>query len=330
MPLVLIAQTLLDFDDLPTGTTVNDQYVRRGVRFSAAHLAADPNARSGTRVLRTVSPTAEVFTPIPLRMAFIKPQTRVKLFAMSPGVARNGTLRAMDAGGVIVAQDGPKLVAADRFTTAFEVALPGPRISRAELHLEGAAHFAIDDLEFDIVPKPTTPPVQVIETRQPSAKDNAAMNGRFPTEFRLRMPPELVANKPEEEEEDDAAERSTIEAIQSAPAVEQELAPGGTAELHTHVVGRAGLAGSARWSGTAAALPLTLSVNGSAPTSGKSYGLGTNRGGADVGGMAQSAGDVTLRVINTSTVRVTVRLTLAHPSGAGQMSAQARTAFHER
>ena len=127
------------------------------MRFTSVFLATDPATRSGSRVLRTVAPTAEVFTPIPLRMAFIKPQVRLKLFAMSPGIARNGTLKAFDASGAVIAQDGPRLVAADKFTTMFELAVSTPRIARAELQLEGASHYAIDDLEFDDTPKTTKP-----------------------------------------------------------------------------------------------------------------------------------------------------------------------------
>ena len=73
---------------------------------------------------------------------------------------------------------------------------------------------------------------------------------------------------------------------------------------------RTGLAGSVRWIGTAAALPVTLSLNGSRVASGKTYALGANRGGADVGGVAQTAGDVRLSVTNSSKVRVKVSLNL--------------------
>ena len=65
-----------------------------------------------------------------------------------------------------------------------------------------------------------------------------------------------------------------------------------------------------RWIGTSAALTVTLSMSGSQVVSGKSYALGTNRGGADVGGVAKTAGDVKLSVKNTSTVRVKVRVSL--------------------
>ena len=64
-------------------------------------------------------------------------------------MARNGTLQAFDANGGLLVEDGPKPVAADAFTTRFEVTSPTPAITKAVLQLENAAHYAIDDLEFD-------------------------------------------------------------------------------------------------------------------------------------------------------------------------------------
>lgn len=159
------APTVLNFEDIAAGTTITAQYAARGVIFQQAYLDTDPAAHSGTRVLRTVAPTAEVFTAIPLVMTFTSAQARVKLFAGSPLVALNGTLTAFDANGAVVAHDGPKLVAHDVFTTVFEVTVTTPSITRAELQLEGSAHQAIDDLEFDGQPAaqvPTTPPVVTI------------------------------------------------------------------------------------------------------------------------------------------------------------------------
>ena len=297
--------TVLNFEDLPAGTTVTRQYARQGVIFNSAFLAADPAARSGTRVLQTVSPTAEVFTAIPLPMTFTRPQARVRLFASSPGAARKGTLRAFDASGKVVATDGPKLVAANRFTTMFEVSSATPRIARAELQLEGASHYAIDDLEFDT--KPLTAAPRVVEMRQPSVSDNAAVTGRFPAGFQIGRPPEVakrVRNVPPGEETEERVD------LQFAPTLERDLAPGAKAEVSMKVTGRAGFSGSARWIGTAAALPVTLSLNGSPLATGRAYALGTNRGGADVGGTTSAAGEARLTVTNTSNVSVKVRLNL--------------------
>jgi hypothetical protein len=167
MPMAVVngamgAKTVLDFEDVAAGTTITSQYGMRGVIFHQAFLGTDSAARSGTRVLRTVSPTTEVFTEIPLVMSFTSAQSRVKLFAGSPGVALNGTLTAFNADGDVVATDGPRLVAQDVFTTMFEVTVATESIRRAELQLEGSAHQAIDDLEFEgkpPVPTPTEPPI---------------------------------------------------------------------------------------------------------------------------------------------------------------------------
>ncbi len=307
----VMARTMLDFENLPPGTTVDDQFVRQGVRFRSAHLAADPAARSGTRALRPVSPSAEIFTPVPLVMAFVKPQARVKLFAMSPGVPRNGTLRVFDEAGAVIGQDGPKMVTADRYTTMFEVSVAGPRVRRAELQLEGAAHYAIDDLEFDDVPS-GPPPTRITETRQPSVRDNAALIGKFPAGWEIGAPPEPASfsDKDPSEPGDTGEEREERFNLEFAPALERDLAPGATAQVSMKVAGHAGLAGSVRWIGTRAPLPVTLSVNGTRVATGKPYSLGTDRGGSDVGGVARRGGQARLSVRNTSGVRVRVRLNL--------------------
>lgn len=165
----MAAPTVLDFEDLPPGTTVTAQYGPRGVLFQFPFLDTDPAAHSGTRVLRSAKPSDEIFEAIPLPMTFTSPQARVKLFAESVVAPLNGTLIAFDASNNIVAQDGPKLVAADVFTTVFEVidADATPSITRAELRVENSAHFAIDDLEFEgepPAPQPTEPPTVTITT----------------------------------------------------------------------------------------------------------------------------------------------------------------------
>ena len=143
----LAAPTVLDFEDLAPGTQVTTEYGERGVVFLNHYLGTDPAAHSGTHVLRTVNPASEIFEPVPLAMTFNAPQVLVKFFASSQNVPLNGTLTAFDAAGNVVAQDGPKLVAANLFTTPFEVTPSGnPTIVRAELRLENGVYFAIDDL----------------------------------------------------------------------------------------------------------------------------------------------------------------------------------------
>ena len=159
------APTLLTFDDLPAGTNVTNQFGTRGVVFQAGFIGTDFGARSGTRALRSVPPNAEVFQPIPIVMFFTSPQARVSLFAMSPGTARKGILQAFDSNGGLVDKDEEDEVAANAFTTKLEVKSNQPRIVRAVFQLEGASHYAIDDLEFDgTAAQPPPPPPQVAIT----------------------------------------------------------------------------------------------------------------------------------------------------------------------
>jgi hypothetical protein len=173
----LAAPTLLTFEELPAGTTVTTQYGAQGVVFEGAFVGTDMGSRSGTRALRSVPPTSEIFNPVPFVMSFTSPQRRITLFATSPGVPRSGTLQGFDANGVVVAQDGPKQVAADAFTTMFEVKSSGPRIMRVVLQLEGGIHYAIDDLEFDGSPAepPPAAPQVVITSPQNGAQLDTQM-----------------------------------------------------------------------------------------------------------------------------------------------------------
>jgi hypothetical protein len=301
IPAVPFAATVLDFENLPAGTTVIEQYVSRGVRFPAAFLGPDPAARSGNRVLRTAPPNSDIFMPIPLRMDFTTAQARVKLFAASADVTRSGIFKAFDANGAVIISDGPRLVTAGKYTTVFEISLAAPLIRRAELHLTDGWDFGIDDLEFDTAPSSQAAPTSVTETRQPATKSHAAVSGKFPDEFVIR--PRI---EPTEEEE------FPVEPI---PPVERELAPGKSAEVVTRVAGPTGLVGSVRWIGTAQPLEVTWSLNGSQKGSGKAYSTGPKRGAADVLGVADAAGEVKLSVKNTSNVPVKVRLDLGIAKG---------------
>ena len=157
---------MLDFEDIPAGTTINTQYAGRGVQFQNHYLDTDPAASSGSRVLRTVNPGVEIFTPIPLVMTFGSAPARVTLRASTRSTGLDGTLTAFDTDGNVVATDGPKPVAANVFTTQFEVTGSSGRIVRAELRLANAAHFAIDDLEFDTIASPGCPLPRIVEIRE--------------------------------------------------------------------------------------------------------------------------------------------------------------------
>jgi hypothetical protein len=154
---------VINFEDLPPGTAVKAQYGARGVIFPGdAHIATDPHAHSGTRVLRSIAETAEVFTVSPLVMTFTSPQRRVAFFAGNfPGGTGRGTLKAFGANNAVLAQDGPKPVPANAFTASFQVTTPQASIVRAEFQIEGGALELIDDLvvEGTTTTPPNTPPL---------------------------------------------------------------------------------------------------------------------------------------------------------------------------
>jgi hypothetical protein len=153
----LAAPTVLDFEDVAPGTTITTQYGSRGALFLQAYLDTDVAAHSGSHVLRSVPPTAEIFTPQPFVINFTSAQARVKFWAGSQFASLNGTLTAFDAGSNVVATDGPRLVPQNTFTTAFEVLVQTASIVRVEFQLEGTAFESIDDLEFEGEPPPPPP-----------------------------------------------------------------------------------------------------------------------------------------------------------------------------
>ncbi len=153
-----------NFEDLPAGTNVTAQYGSRGVIFFGAYIAKDQRAHSGTQVLLSLPPTAEVFTPAPLVMTFTGPQAHVAFHAANyPGATGAGTLKVFAANGTVLAQDGPKSVPNNSLAASFDVSDPGKRIVRAEFQLAGTAFEVIDDLviEGTIGPDPGTPAVVI-------------------------------------------------------------------------------------------------------------------------------------------------------------------------
>jgi hypothetical protein len=158
----MAARTVLNFENISAPATITTQFASRGVLFQGAYLDKDSSAHSGTQVLRSVSPNAEIFTPQPFVIGFTSPQARVKLFAGSQFATLNGTLRGFDSGGNVVATDGPRSVPQNTFTTIFEVKAVSAKIVRVEFQLDGTAFESIDDLEFEgeqPSPPPNQPPV---------------------------------------------------------------------------------------------------------------------------------------------------------------------------
>ncbi len=125
-------------------------------------------AHSGTQVLLSADPALE-FDPGPLVIEFTGDQQHVHLFA-SPPFSRTpipGTLRAFDANGALVAQDGPKPVDPRGFTTAFEVRTAAAVIRRVELQMGTSDFEAIDDLLFEGEVPPPLPPPPVVQILSP-------------------------------------------------------------------------------------------------------------------------------------------------------------------
>jgi hypothetical protein len=159
------APTVLNFEDLASGTLVNNQYGARGAVFRNAFLITRTGAHSPTRVLMAGNPSGE-FHPGAMRIDFTAGQAVVKLFAgvWFPGSRPNGTLRAFDVNGVLLATDGPRVVA-DTHTTLFQISRPTAVIRRIELLYDDGSFESIDDLEFDgqaPAPVPTAPPTVTI------------------------------------------------------------------------------------------------------------------------------------------------------------------------
>jgi hypothetical protein len=155
--------TVIDFENLAATTCVNTQYSGLGVVFTGAPcIALSTGAHSPSRVLRSTDPGVE-FDTGPLRIDFTSPQTRVKLYAGRQDNPLSGTLRAYNAAGTQILQDGPRPVAGGALTTTFEVTAASPSITRVTLDYDaGAAVKFIDDLEFEgqaAAPLPTTPPL---------------------------------------------------------------------------------------------------------------------------------------------------------------------------
>lgn len=154
-------QDTIDFEDLPAFTRVTTQYALQGVSFTpSAFLDSDPLARSGAQVLRSGDPSDE-FDSGPLTMVFASLQSEVNLFARTQTDNIQGTLRAFNASGAQIAEDGPKTVATAGYTTVFSISRSSPQISRVELLYSGAAFEAIDDLTFfgqPVPDLPTSPP----------------------------------------------------------------------------------------------------------------------------------------------------------------------------
>ncbi|HET8645553.1 MAG TPA: hypothetical protein VFO85_08710, partial [Vicinamibacteria bacterium] len=158
----LAAQTVLDFEDLPGGTVVTNQYGTKGVHFRGALLSRRTGAHSGDRVLYSADPTNE-FDPGPLTVDFGSAQREVTLYAGADvRQTVTATLTAYDAAGAALVSDGPRAIAPGPLNTVLQVRTPRPLIRRVELLYTPNTFEIIDDLAFRgeaAPPVPTTAPV---------------------------------------------------------------------------------------------------------------------------------------------------------------------------
>jgi hypothetical protein len=153
--------------------------------------------------------------------------------------------------------------------------------------------------------------VQTVEKRQRSITDDPAVSGKVAgngwrvTDGEKTTPDQLPPG------EDEVAEFAELYKNTEAPKiVEEDLAPGATRTVGLQLTRPSALSGSARWIGTADALKVTIGLGASTLVTGKSYHVGTNRGGCYLGTSTSSGGHATLSVTNTSGGTVRVRILL--------------------
>src|SRR5262249_55600004 len=103
----LVAATTIDFEDLPVNSTISKKYVSKGVEFSTAFIDISPQPHSGTKMAHHLQGE---FSSSPMTFQFLSEQSHVQFFGGSAqlNTIQRGTARAYDAGGNVIAQDGPK------------------------------------------------------------------------------------------------------------------------------------------------------------------------------------------------------------------------------
>jgi RHS repeat-associated protein len=149
------APVTLDFEDLPAGTSVSNQYQSRGVIFSN-HFIANGNGagvpftpHSGSQAL-TLASSSDEFRTGPIVAQFTRAMTTVTLFAGAPFDApgQQGTLRAFDSQANLLATDGPKPLG-PALDTPFSVSVSTATIASITFTQSPHSRPWIDDLTFD-------------------------------------------------------------------------------------------------------------------------------------------------------------------------------------
>ena len=142
------APVTIDFEDLPNGTNVTNQYQSRGVTFNNHTIAGFGAVHSGQKRL-DFARSEDEFSLGPIVGTFTRAMTRVSLFSGSGGAAGvAGTLSAFDASGALVGRDGPKPLGGT-VDTSFAVVATTARIVRFTFEQSPFQRPRIDDLTFD-------------------------------------------------------------------------------------------------------------------------------------------------------------------------------------
>jgi hypothetical protein len=179
------SQTVITFEEVPSGTVLTNQYGAKGVHFHGPTTGTSTVANSGQMVLYSVPPGVEAFTfPGPLLITFDTGQSRVRIHAGTPWTQPvTATLTAFNATGQAVAHDGPRVLAPGEVKTLMEVKTPQQVIRRVELLYASDGNEVLDDLEFTGAPPtdvPTTPPAVHITapvSGQPTANTTVTVTG---------------------------------------------------------------------------------------------------------------------------------------------------------
>ena len=157
----------IDFDALPDGTVLADQFAAQGVLFgpTAGGTANNPGevdavgtavARSGSRAVNITHNCVGEFCPADVAAQLPKLSKQVKLYAgtLKPCAGARAELRGFDQAGKSVASDSAAL-AAGQVKSLLQITAPARTIMFFRVRLTDGCGFhrtLIDDLTFDSAP----------------------------------------------------------------------------------------------------------------------------------------------------------------------------------
>ena len=179
---------VIDFDDLPAGTLVDEEYAERGVHFGpslfpgesgAVTTIAKPQARSAPNVAGLAYDMGTDSSSSWIR--FDEPQTQVSFYACRTGpagIAPNVNARAYDSNGSQVADvqgvqcnlDGPLV----------PVTVTGQNMIYLNVHAQNS-EWAIDDLEYARRPSVVTGAAGAVTTSGATLNGTVDPNGQATT-----------------------------------------------------------------------------------------------------------------------------------------------------